>query len=158
MKIALRKKFLRILPAAPAILFLQVFLFSQTGSSASNDELLKVRERVWRAWFQGDTKTLEKLMPPGSVVISDGEEKWKNQDDVIRTSIEFHDKGGKLIRLEFPHTDVQHFGDVAVVWSSFVLETESDGRRSSSAGRATEIFVWRDGHWLNPGWHTSSTK
>jgi ketosteroid isomerase-like protein len=117
-----------------------------------------VREQVWRAWFQGDAKTLEKLVPPGTIVISDGEEKWKNQDELIRTSVEFHGKGGKLIRLEFPHTDVQHFGDVAIVWSSFGLETESDGRRSSSAGRATEVFVWRDGHWLNPGWHTSSMK
>lgn len=158
MKIDLSKKMLRILRAAPAILLLPAFLLAQAGSSASNDELLKVREQVWRAWFQGDAKTLEKLVPPGTIVISDGEEKWKNQDDVVRTSIEFHGKGGKLIRLEFPRTDVQHFGDVAIVWSSFVLETESDGKRSSSAGRATEIFVWRDGHWLNPGWHTSSMK
>ena len=152
------RKTLRILRVAPAILLLQPFLFSQAGSSASDDELLKVREQVWRAWFQGDAKTLERLVPPGTIVISDGEEKWKNQDDVIRTSVEFHDKGGKLIRLEFPHTDVQHFGDVAIVWSRFVLETELDGRRSSSAGRATEIFVWHDSHWTNPGWHTSSRK
>jgi ketosteroid isomerase-like protein len=158
MKLDLSKEMLRILRAFPAILLLPAFLFSQARSSVSNDELLKVREQVWRAWFEGDAKTLEKLVPPGTIVISDGEEKWKNQDDVIRTSVEFHDKGGKLIRLEFPHTDVQHFGDAAIVWSSFVLETESDGRRSSSAGRATEIFVWRDGHWLNPGWHTSSMK
>jgi ketosteroid isomerase-like protein len=158
MKMDLWKKMLRILRVALAILLLPTLLLSQAGSSASNDELLKVREQVWRAWFQGDAKTLEKLVPSGTIVISDGEEKWKNQDDVIRTSVEFHDKGGKLIRLEFPHTDVQHFGDVAIVWSGFVLDTELDGRRSSSAGRATEIFVWRDSHWTNPGWHTSSTK
>ena len=158
MRIDLWKKMLRILGVAPAIIFLPAFLLPQARSPVSDDELLKVREQVWRAWFQGDAKTLEQLVPPGTIVISDGEVKWKNQDDVIRTSVEFHDKGGKLLRLEFPHTDVQHFGDVAIVWSSFVLETELDGRRSSSAGRATEIFVWRDGHWTNPGWHTSSTK
>ena len=29
----------------------------------------------------------------------------------------------KLIRLEFPRAEAQHFGNVAVVWSSYVLET-----------------------------------
>lgn len=102
---------------------------------APNNELLKVREQVWRARFQGDAKTLEKLVAPGTFVISDGEDKWKNQNDVIHASVEFHNKGGRLIRLEFPHTDVQRFGDVAIVWSSFLLETEMDGKRSSSVGR-----------------------
>lgn len=41
----------------------------------------------------------------------------------------------------FPHTEVQHSGDVAIVWSSYVVETEVDGRRSSSSSRVTEIFV-----------------
>lgn len=157
MKIYLWKRMLRTLHAA-AVLLLPAFVLAQEASPAPNDELLKVREQVWRAWFQGDAKMLEKLVPPGTVVISDGEDKWKNQNDVIHTSVKFHSNGGKLIRLEFPHTEVQHFGDVAIVWSTFVLETELDGKRSSSTGRATEIFVLRDGQWTNPGWHTSSMK
>ncbi len=141
-----------------AILLLPWFPVSLAAAPTTDTELLKVREQVWRVWFAGDTKALEKLVPRGTIVMSDGEEKWKNQDDVIRTAAEFHEKGGKLIRLEFPRTEVQHFGDVAIVWSSFVLETELDGKRSSSSGRAKEIFVWQEGHWTNPGWHTSSTK
>ena len=78
----------------------------------------------------------------------------KCQADVLRSAAEFHGKGGKLLRLEFPRTEVQHFGDVAIVWSSYVLETELDGKSSSSAGRATGIFVRQHGHWTNPGWHT----
>ena len=124
-----------------------------------NDELLlQVRETVWRAWFAGDTKTLEELVPPETIVMSGGEEHWKHQADVLRTATEFHAKGGKLVRLEFPHTEVQHFGDVAIVWSSYVLETELDGNRSPDSGRVTEIFVWQHGRWTNPGWHTDSTK
>ncbi len=148
----------RILRVIIAFILLPALLVSLAGASGTDGELLKVREQVWRAWFAGDTKMLEKLVPPGTIVISGGEEKWKNQADVIRTSAEFHKKGGKLIRLEFPHTDVQHFGDVAIVWSSYVVETELEGTQSLDAGRATEIFVRQDSHWTNPGWHTSSTK
>jgi ketosteroid isomerase-like protein len=121
-------------------------------------EILKVRETVWRAWFANDTKTLEKLVPPDTIVISAGEEKWKNQSGVFQSAADFQKDGGKLIRLEFPRTEIQRFGDVAIVWSSFVLETETNGKRSSSSGRVTEVFVRRNGQWVNPGWHTDSEK
>jgi ketosteroid isomerase-like protein len=153
-----RKTTTHIVGVIAAVLLMPSFLPSREGPTTAGSELLEVREQVWRAWFAGDTKTLENLVPAEAIVISDGEEKWKNQREVIRSSAEFHEKGGQLIRLEFPHTDVQHFGDVVIVWSSYVLETESGGKRSSSVGRATEIFVRHDGRWTNPGWHTSSTK
>jgi ketosteroid isomerase-like protein len=121
-------------------------------------ELLKVREQVWRAWFAGDTKTLEQLVPAETIVMSGGEEKWKHRDDVLRTSAEFHAKGGKLLRLEFPRDEVQHFGDVAIVWSSYSLELEVDGRKSRENSRITEVFVKRNGKWLNPGWHSDESK
>jgi hypothetical protein len=53
---------------------------------------------------------------------------------------------------------VQHFGDVAIVWSSYILELDVDGKRSSSSSRVTEIFVWQNGRWANPGWHTDPEK
>lgn len=124
----------------------------------NDEQLLRTRETVWRSWFAGDTKTLEELVPPGAIVMSGGEEKWKSQADVLRTAAEFHAQGGRLLRLEFPRTEVQHFGDVAIIWSSYVVETEIDGRRSSDSGRVTEIFVWQHGRWTNPGWHTDATK
>jgi hypothetical protein len=94
------------------------------------------------------------LVPPETIVMSGGENKWKNQADVLRTAIEFHARGGELIRLEFPRTEVQHFGNVAIIWSSYVVETEVDGKRSSESSGVTEIFVWQQGRWTNPGWHT----
>jgi hypothetical protein len=43
----------------------------ESSAQKKNDEqLLQVRETVWRAWFAGDTKTLEELVPPESVVMS----------------------------------------------------------------------------------------
>ncbi|MFZ0867305.1 MAG: nuclear transport factor 2 family protein [Candidatus Sulfotelmatobacter sp.] len=129
------------------------------SAQRQNDEaLLRTRETVWRAWFAGDTKTLERLVPPQTIVMSGGEKEWKTQSDVLRSSAEFHSKGGKLIRLEFPRTEVQHFGDVAVVWSSYIVETEVEGKRSSGSSRVTEIFVRQHGRWTNPGWHTDEEK
>ena len=121
-----------------------------------DQDLLRTRETVWRAWFAGDLKTVEALVPPDTIVLSGGEEKWKHRADILQSAVEFHQQGGKLVRLEFPHTEVQHFGDVAIVWSTYVIETETAGKRSTSEGRANEVFVLRDGRWLNPGWHTET--
>jgi hypothetical protein len=88
--------------------------------------------------------------------MSGGEDKWKNQADVLHGAAEFHAKGGKLVRLEFPRTEVQHFGDVPIVWSQYLAETETNGKRSLDSGRITEIFVRRNGQWTNPGWHAEA--
>ncbi len=117
-----------------------------------------MRETVWRAWFANDAKTLNQLVPSDTIVMSGGEEKWKNQADVFRTAAEFQTRGGKLVRLEFPRTEIQRYGDVAIVWSAYTVETETDGKRSIDFGRITEIFVRRQGQWTNPGWHSDSGK
>jgi ketosteroid isomerase-like protein len=121
-------------------------------------EILNVRESVWRAWFANDAKALERLVPADTIVISSDEAKWKNQADVLRTAAEFQTGGGKLLRLEFPRTEIQRFGDVAIIWTSYRVETEENGKRTVNSGRATEIFVRRNGEWVNPGWHTDSFK
>ena len=128
--------------------------FAQDNNDA---ELLKVRRSVWVLWFANDQETLKRLVPDDTVVISAGEAKWKHQADVLQSAAEFHAAGGKLISLEFPRTEVQHFGDVAITWSEYVLEVEVGGKRQKSIGRVTEIFVKRQGQWTNPGWHTDST-
>jgi|SRR5215467_3081261 len=47
--------------------------------------------------------------------MSGGENEEKCQRHVLKSSDEFHSKGGKLIRLEFAGTEVQRFGNVAIV-------------------------------------------
>lgn len=135
-----------------AMLVLQGTAFQSGG----DQDLLKTREAVWRAWFANDTAALKELVPPDTMVISSHEKEWKNQAGVFQSAVEFHASGGKLIRLEFPRTEVQHFGDVAIVWSRYLVETEVAGKRSVSSGRVSEIFVRRHGRWTNPGWHTDS--
>jgi ketosteroid isomerase-like protein len=131
---------------------------ARSQQKQDDEQLLHVREAVWRAWFANDTRTLQALVPTDTIVISGGEEKWKHQAEVFQSAADFQSAGGKLIRLEFPHTEVQHFGDVAIVWSNYLVEKETNGKRSVSSGRASEIFVRRNGHWTNPGWHTDSTR
>lgn len=151
----MKLKWNRIIAAALLLTLGSVCVFAQ---QQKDDELLRVRETVWRAWFAGDTKTVTQLVPQDTIVISASESEWKTQADVLKEADEFHASGGKLTRLEFPRTKIQHFGDVAVIWSKYVLETEVKGQRKLSSGRVTEIFVRRDGHWVNPGWHTDSVQ
>jgi ketosteroid isomerase-like protein len=143
---------------AVVAIFLTTTLNSMKLSAQEQDDkpLLEVREQVWRSWFAGDRKKLEELVPPETIVMSGGEEKWKNRADVLQTAADFHAQGGKLIRLEFPRTEVQHFGDVAIIWSTYIVEVEVGGKRSTSASRVTEIFVKQHGRWTNPGWHTDA--
>jgi hypothetical protein len=134
---------------------------SATGLAASADErsqLLTVREAVWRSWFANDVSTLRKLVPPGTIVISAGEPQWKHQGEVLQSAVQFQADGGKLVRLEFPRTEIQRFGDVAILYSAYIVETEMKGKRSVSSGRATEVFVLQGGQWTNPGWHTDAEK
>lgn len=153
-----RNKAVAVAFAFAILSFATLSSVNSAAQKPDDRELLQARETVWRAWFAGDTNTLEELIPPETVVMSGGERQWKHQSEVLRTSTEFHAKGGKLIQLEFPRTEVQHFDHVAIVWSSYELEIDVDGKRSRDSGRVTEIFVWRDGHWTNPGWHTDTGK
>src|SRR6266852_8452124 len=90
-------------PKGNRIVIAVIFLIGTLGSvaasaqEANDEQLLRVRETVWRAWFAGDTKTLEELVPPETIVMSGGEKEWKHQSDVLRSSTEFHSRGGKLV-------------------------------------------------------------
>jgi ketosteroid isomerase-like protein len=127
------------------------------SSADGRSEILKAREAVWRAWFANDTETLQKLVPPDTIVISAGEDQWKTQAEVFQSAADFQKEGGRLIQLEFPWTEIQRFGEVAIVWSKYLVETETNGQRTLTSGRVTEVFVRRHGRWINPGWHTDST-
>ena len=151
----------RVLRVISVLAVLAAIVLGSRFAAAGDEraELLKVRESVWRAWFVNDAKALEQLVPAGTIVISSGEEKWKDQADILQSAAQFQASGGKLVRLEFPRTkEIQRFGDVAVTYSQYVYETEVAGKRSQTSGRVTEIFVLRNGNWTNPGWHTDSEK
>jgi ketosteroid isomerase-like protein len=118
--------------------------------------LLDAREAVWRAWFSGDRATLEKLIPQETIAIESGSNNWSNRQTILDGSELFAKGGGKLVRLEFPKTEIQMYGAAAVVYSSYSYELEQGGQRLNRSGRVTELFVLRNGQWVNPGWHMDS--
>jgi ketosteroid isomerase-like protein len=120
--------------------------------------LLDAREAVWRAYFAGDRATLAKLIPEETVAIEAGDNNWSNRQTILESSTQFAKGGGKLIKLEFPKTEIQVYGFTAIVYSNYAMELEIGGQRNNQAGRVTEVFVFRDGQWVNPGWHMDSGK
>ena len=127
-------------------------------SPEMNKSLMDAREAVWRAYFAGDRAALEKLIPEETIAIESGHNNWSNRKTILDGSAEFAKNGGKLLKLEFPKTEIQVYGLTAVVYSNYTYELETGGQRVSNSGRVTEVFVLRNGQWVNPGWHMDSGK
>ncbi|HKO96336.1 MAG TPA: nuclear transport factor 2 family protein [Pyrinomonadaceae bacterium] len=118
--------------------------------------LLEAREAVWRAYFAGDRAKLEKLIPDETIAIDAGDANWSNRQKILDGAERFAKGGGKLVKLDFPKTEIQMYGYTAVVYSTYSYELEVGGQRNTQSGRVTEVFVLRNGEWVNPGWHMDS--
>lgn len=121
-------------------------------------QLLDAREAVWRAYFSNDRGALEKLIPEETIAIDAGDNTWTNRKAIFEGAERFARGGGKLVKLEFPKTEIQMYGNTAVVYSNYSYELEAGGQRYQQTGRVTEVFVRRKGQWVNPGWHMDSGK
>ena len=114
--------------------------------------LLAAREAVWRAWFAGDTKALAKLVPPELITINSGSETFGTYSSTVAESRGFATSGGKLSRLVFPRTEVQTYGNTAILYTTYEMDLVVGGKASTERGAATEVFVRQDGKWINTGW------
>ncbi len=124
-------------------------------SHAERGELLAAREAVWRAWFEGDAEALARHVPEETIALDADVAEWADREGILERSKAFQEKGGKLLRLEFPRTRIQAYGDVAILYTEYLFEAVPDeaGTPVTRTGRGTEVFVRRDGRWLNSGWH-----
>jgi ketosteroid isomerase-like protein len=118
-------------------------------------QILTARDAVWKAWFSNDRAALEKLVPTDVIAIENSPE-WSHRTEIFEGSKAFSTSGGKLLRLEFPKTEIQVYGNTAIVYTSYLYEIESSGKRTTQEGRGTEIFVMRGGQLVNVGWHLDS--
>ena len=118
--------------------------------------LLADREAVWQAWFTNDQPRLAQLLPSDLVAISSGDTTFAGRAAVLADAQSFAKSGTKFVGVTFPHTEQQVYGDVAILYSRYEVQLEKNGKRSVLAGRATEVFVWRDSLWQNAGWHLDS--
>ena len=116
------------------------------------DELFAAREAVWRAWFAGDTASLQKLVPPELITIDPGSDTFGTRTSNLDGSRGFAASGGKLARLAFPQTEIQAYGNTAILYTTYEMDLVMGGKTTTERGAATEIFVQHDGRWVNTGW------
>jgi hypothetical protein len=122
----------------------------QPLNDMARKSLLTAREAVWRAWYAGDTAALKELLPPELVTMESSG--WGERDGIIAASELFAKNGGRLTRLEFPRTEIQAYGNTVIIYTSYELDVVEGGKTRMERGKATEIFVRRNGKWLNTGW------
>ena len=120
-------------------------------------KLLAEREHVWKAYFSNERSYLEQALPQELIAIDPGGD-WSNRDTVLNGAERFAQSGSKLTSIEFPRTEIQSYGNVAQVYSTYVLQFEGPKGKSRESGQATETFVYRDGKWINTGWHLDADK
>ena len=119
-------------------------------------ELLAAREAVWRAFFANDQARLAELLPAETIAINAGEEAWLDRAGALAMAQEWAAGGLKLLNLAFERTEIQRYGDVAILFSQYRWSAEMAGKPAAGAGRATEVFVKRSGRWVNSAWHLDS--
>jgi hypothetical protein len=100
-----------------------------------------------------DLSILERELPAEIIAIQENQDRWERRQTLLAIAKEVNGGGGKLVHLEFPHTEIQVFGSTAIMYYTYVFETEFQGNRYLSKGRGTEIFILRDGKWTDVGWH-----
>jgi ketosteroid isomerase-like protein len=122
------------------------------------EHILAKRDAVWKAWFSNDRPTLEKLIPEEAIAINSGSKEWSNRAAIFASAKDFAASGAKLVKLEFPKTEIQAYGNTVLIYTSYVYEIEKDGKRTTSSGRGTEMFVRRGDELVNVGWHLDDEK
>ncbi len=119
-------------------------------------DLVTVREQVWRDWFTGSPK-LGEVLTDDFVGMGYGSGPWDTKETTLAGSRDFAASGSKLVSISFPKTTTQAMGDVVIVYSNYELAFTSDaGEATTQRGRSTEVFLWKGGRWLHPGWHLDS--
>ncbi len=116
-------------------------------------EVLQLREAAWRAWFSGDEPALRRMLPPEFIGIGMNDGPFTSLALTLEQARGFRSGGGRLVRLEFPETRAQRYGDVMVLYGRYSAVIESGGAERTVGGRLTEVFVRQGGRWLHPGWH-----
>ena len=122
-------------------------------------QILDAREAVWRAYFSNDQSTLEKLIPTEVIAVDEGSDAWEDRAAILDGARRFAESGGRLVKLEFPKTEIQVYGNVVIIYTTYSYETETKGISRTSTGRGTgDVCPCRDGVFVNVGWHLDGGK
>ena len=137
---------------------LAVPLIASAGESpAQDEELLKVREKVWRDWFAGNRAALMAVLPADFFGIGAGGGAGHDRTDTVAAAEGFAASGSKLTNLAFTDNRFQRLGNVTVIYCGYTRTiTDKAGASNTVSGRATEVFVRSGSTWQHPGWHLDS--
>jgi len=120
-------------------------------------ELLEARDRAWRSFFgENPAAAIEEILAPGVIAIQESSERWENRERLIALAKAMKAQNVRMLRLEFPRTEIQRFGDTAILYYTYVFATGNDKQSGTLAGRGTEVFVRRGDRWIDVGWHLDS--
>ena len=127
--------------------------------AGERDALMKTREAVWRAWFAGDQEALMTLLPPELITIEPRSQTFGTRASTLEGARGFAAGGGKLTRIAFPSTEIQVYGNTAILYTSYEMDLTGGSQSHTERGMATEVFVHKGDRWLNTGWQLApSTK
>lgn len=123
-------------------------------------QILNVRESVWRAYFNNDRAALEQLIPEEAIAINEGSAAFADRSAIFAGAAGTAARGTKLVRLEFPKTEMQVYGNglFVVLYTTYTYELDTNGTRTTTTGRGTEMFVRRANTYVNVGWHLDTAQ
>jgi hypothetical protein len=139
--------------------FARVMSAPRQVGDAEKNELLAVREAVWRDWFGGNTAGLTKVLAPELITIDQGGGSFGSLESNLEGSRGFAASGGRLARLVFPRTEFQAYGATIIIYTTYEMDLVSEGKTTTQKGAATEIFVRQpDGSWSHTGWQLAPSR
>lgn len=124
---------------------------AQTPST--DRQLVAARDTVWRAWFHHDTVLLRRFIPPAAATLEGREPRWNSRREIMDGSRSFAESKQRFVDVLFQNTHISREGESALVQSNYAVITEGNGKRDTTRGRATELFVKQGDIWVNPYWH-----
>lgn len=116
-------------------------------------QLLAARDTVWRAWFRNDTALLHRFIPPAAATLEGREQRWNSRREILDGSRSFAQSRQRFVDVLFQNTHISREGESALVQSNYAVIIEANGKRDTTRGRATELFVKQGDTWVNPYWH-----
>jgi hypothetical protein len=119
--------------------------------------VLAVREAAWRDFFGNPDKLAAVLTDDFIGLGSDGP--WRNRAETVDDSRGTVAAGTRLVRVTFPRTDFQRYGDVVIIYTTYELQLANGTEALPlQKGQATEFFVWTGTRWMHNGWHLQELK
>ncbi len=125
----------------------------EAQTTDADRQIVAARDTVWRAWFNNDTAALRRFIPPAAATLEGtGMPKWDDRRGIVEGAKGFASSKSRLVHLAFENTEIERLGHTALVRSDYRFVIEANGRRDTTRGRATELFVKQGSTWLNPYW------